>query len=449
MLHTLRGLLRKRVLAGLVSAGVLIAAPFALADIISGNVSVASSSQVTITRLTVGTPTSTVAGDVLIANIAINKGNAADVLSVPSGWNQIARTDNDANVSIVSYWKKADASDQSGTTYEWDINNQTQAEGGITAYSGVDSAAPIDTVASSTGFSSTATAPSVTTSFANDEVISLFATDFGKNANTQYFGSTGWSQKYNSPNTPYGPSIAAFDTMQATAGPSGDLSSAINSNKPHNWVAQQIALKRPVFIAYDSGSGVGTSGTDDLTMPVTLSADDDFLVVGVGNGNNAGDTVTGVTWNGTPMVPLGKVGETGTYGYYTYLYGLMNPAPGTRNVVTQGASSAPTVLLAAGYTHVKELPTNVQPYYDYSYVSSISDSITTSAANAWVIGFGAQNSGCSNSWTGLVSRADDGCAARSLGDTNGPVSPGSHTFTWSGPVSSNWKLILMEVDPIQ
>ena len=64
----------------------------------------------------------------------------------------IARTDNDAHISIISYWKKADASDQSGANpYEWDINDQTQAEGGITAYSGVDSTDPINSVASSTG----------------------------------------------------------------------------------------------------------------------------------------------------------------------------------------------------------------------------------------------------------------------------------------------------------
>jgi hypothetical protein len=257
MLHTFRGLSRKRVLMGLVSGAVLIVAPFALADIISGNSSVEGSQQVTITRLTVGTPTSTVAGDVLIANIAINKGNAAVVTSVPSGWTQIARTDNDAHIAIISYWKKADASDQAGTTYEWDINDQTQAEGGITAYSGVDSTNPIDSVASSTGFSSTATAPSVTTSAANEEVVAFFATDYGKNANTQYFGSTGWSQKYNSRNAPYGPSIASFDTMQTSAGPSSDLSSAINVNKPQNWVAQQIALRRvPQEITYDNSSSI-------------------------------------------------------------------------------------------------------------------------------------------------------------------------------------------------
>jgi hypothetical protein len=243
--------------------------------------------------------------------------------------------------------------------HEWDINNQTQAEGGITAYSGVNLNNPIDSVASSTGYSTTATAPSVTTHAANEEIIALFATDYGKKANTQYFGSTGWSQKYNSPNSPYGPSIASFDTMQTSAGPSGDLPSAINSNKPQNWVAQQIALRRPSpTIAYDSGSGASQIySPGDQTMPVTLSADDNFLVVGVENGNGEGDTPTGVTWNGTPMVPLGKIGMTGQYGYYTYLYGLMNPATGTHNVVTQGAAGYISVL-AAGYKNVKELPTN-------------------------------------------------------------------------------------------
>jgi hypothetical protein len=209
-------------------------------------------------------------------------------------------------------------------------------------------------------------------------------------------------------------------------------------------------------IFYDSGSGAYLDGWQqapgDLTMPVTLSADDNFLVVGVENSNGAGDTVTGVTWNDVPMNFLGKVGSAnGQYDYYTYLYGLMDPDTGTHNVKTQGATGYAYVL-AAGYKGVDGLPTNVVPLINYgSYGYSISNSITTSAADAWVIGFGNQNSNGQNSWTGMVSRAsgEDGWVLHGLGDTNGPVSPGPHTFSWGGAEGWNWNLILMEVDPDQ
>ena len=443
MLHTLRGLLRKRVLTFLISTGVLIVSPFALADIISGTSTSGISDHVTYTQLTLNTP-SVSAGDVMIASIAVSDGSS-DNVTPPAGWTPLAETDNDVNVKLVSYWKVAGA--QEPSNYTWLIDAQTRAVGGITPYSGVDSTSPIDAVASDTGFGSTATTTAITTNGANEEVVSLFATNVGKSFSTR----AGMNQKYNLQHDSEGPSTAAFDTLQVSAGSTGSVASTIDANKARYWATQQIALRRlSPPISYNSGSGAWQqNGTGDQTMPVTLSADDNFLVVGVENGNGQGDTVTGVTWNGTPMMPLGKVGATGQFGYYTYLYGLINPATGTHNVVTQGAVGGPFVF-AAGYKGVSALPTNVTTQtLNGSAITSISYSITTSAANAWVIGFGDQNSNCGNSWNGMVSRVNSDCVAHSLGDTNGPVSAGFNTFTWGGAVSSNWNLMLMEVDPIQ
>jgi len=441
MLHTLRGLSRRRIAVFLASVSVLIISPFALADIISGNSQSGISDHVTYTQLPLPTPSGS-QGDLMLASIAVYDGSS-DIVTPPAGWTQIARTDNDVNVTLISYWKIAGS--QEPDSYTWLVNDQTRAVGGITRYSGVDPTNPIDTVASNTGFSSTATTTAITTSAANEEVVSLFATNVAKTFSTP----TGMNQKYNLSHTAtVGPSTAAFDTLQVAAGSTGSTASTVDAHAARYWSAQQIALKRPSpLISYDSGSGAyQQNGTGDQTMPVTLSADDNFLVVGVENGNGQGDTLTGVTWNGTPMVPLGKIGATGEYGYYTYLYGLMNPATGTYNVVTQGAAGGAFVL-AAGYKNVGALPTNV-PLTQYdSYATSISNSITTVAANAWVIGFGTQNSNPPNSWTGMVSRAAD--TARSLGDTNGSVAAGNHTFTWGGASSSNWNLMLMEVDPSQ
>ena len=340
-----------------------------------------------------------------------------------------------------------DGRSQEPSNYSWLIDEQTRAVGGITPYSGVDSTSPIDAVASDTGFGSTATTTAITTNGANEEVVSLFATNVGKSFSTP----AGMNQKYNLPHAAKAPqrlpsTLCRCPLAVRVALHLASMPIKQDIGQPSKSRLDGFRLRFPTT----SGSGAWQqNGTGDQTMPVTLSADDNFLVVGVENGNGQGDTVTGVTWNGTSMMPLGKVGATGQFGYYTYLYGLMNPATGTHNVVTQGAVGGPFVF-AAGYKGVSALPTNVTTQtLNGSAITSISNSITTSAANAWVIGFGDQNSNCGNSWNGMVSRVNSDCVAHSLGDTNGPVSAGFNTFTWGGAVSSNWNLMLMEVDPIQ
>ena len=227
----------------------------------------------------------------MLASIAVNDGSS-DGITPPAGWTQVARTDNDVNVTLISYWKIAGS--QEPSNYSWVIDKQTRAAGGITRYSGVDPNDPIDTVASSTGLSSTATAPAITTSAANEEVVSLFATNVSKTFSTP----TGMNQKYNlSYAATVGPSTAAFDTLQVSAGSTGSTATSVDANTARYWSAQQIAIKRhSSAISYNSGSGAWQqNGSGDQSMPVTLSADDNFLVVGVENGNGLGDTVTNVT----------------------------------------------------------------------------------------------------------------------------------------------------------
>ena len=100
-------------LAALGTAGIV------LADIVSGTPTTNISAHVTITELTINKPTAS-AGDMMLASVAINGGSSVNVSS-PSGWTQIARTDNDVNVTLISYWKIASASEPSN--YTWTIDN--------------------------------------------------------------------------------------------------------------------------------------------------------------------------------------------------------------------------------------------------------------------------------------------------------------------------------------
>jgi hypothetical protein len=232
--------------AGLIAFGLLFSS-FAFASIISGLSTTGSSTNVTITNLPLSKPSDVAAGDLMLASIAIHDGNTVTV-TPPIGWTEVLRTDYDSNIGIDTYEKIASASEPAN--YTWVLSPQTRAQGGITRYSGVDASDPIDTAAGNTGRSKIATTSSITTTAANDEVVAVYALHVGSSNFAGDFFSTPASttEKYDSSYTTAGPTIASFDTTQATAGAVGSKSSTIsgNPNQQRDWAAQTIALKMNV-----------------------------------------------------------------------------------------------------------------------------------------------------------------------------------------------------------
>jgi hypothetical protein len=258
----------------LMIGGTVFIGSVAVANIISGNVSTNYSSHATYTLLTINEPASVTQGDLLLANIEVNGGTPANI-TAPAGWTQILRTDNDTDISIISYWKIAGASEPS--TYTWTVDTQTRAEGGITQYSGIDPTNPIDVAAGNSGFGKVATTSSIMTSTPNEEVVALYGFDAGNNTIGYFSTPTGMTEKYDVTHIPLGPSTAADDVIQTTAGTSGSMSSTITGNKNRNWVSQAIALRMlqvanitENFESYAVGSAINSqNGGTGWTGPWT------------------------------------------------------------------------------------------------------------------------------------------------------------------------------------
>lgn len=291
----------------------------ALANIVSGTSTTNISAHVTFTQLTINKPVALV-GDVMVASIAVNDGSVVNV-TAPSGWTQILRTDNDVNVALISYWKAVGPSEPG--TYTWTIDEQTKAVGGITPYSGVSISNPIDAVAGNTGFSTTATTSTITLSGTNEEVIALFATDVNKSLGTPM----GLTQKYNLAHTG-GPSTAAYDVLQATAGTAGSKSSTISGNKARNWVAQQIALNmaQPTannIVSYwkldeSSGDASDSVGGNTLTNSGSLSYGAGIINNGIVlSGTNVLDgsliSSTTTNWTMTAWIKISSTNQNGVF----------------------------------------------------------------------------------------------------------------------------------------
>lgn len=123
--------------------------------------------------LTINKPSGTQQGDVMVASIAIRPSTA---VITATGWTLVRRVDNaNANAnSLVVYYKVAGASEPAN--YQWTFNTSTGSAGGIRSFSGIDTDNPIDVEAGQNSASGlTVTAPSVTTRFASDMIVTSHA----------------------------------------------------------------------------------------------------------------------------------------------------------------------------------------------------------------------------------------------------------------------------------
>ena len=127
----------------------------------------ADESSVTRSSITIQRPAGVAAGHVLVAAIGSNYDTT---ISAPSGWTAVRQDVADKAVRQSVYVKVAGSSEPS--SYTWILDGSRRVAGGITAYSGVDTAQPIDAVNAFVNPVSTAVpAPDITTSVANAMVV--------------------------------------------------------------------------------------------------------------------------------------------------------------------------------------------------------------------------------------------------------------------------------------
>jgi hypothetical protein len=122
--------------------------------------------------LTINKPAGTQPGDVMVASIAIRPSSVVD--TAPARWvlvrdlNNSSTSGNSSGLDI--YYKVAGPSEPA--SYKWTLNTSTGAAGGIQSFSGVDALNPIDVEAGQNkSVALSITAPSVTTRYANDMIV--------------------------------------------------------------------------------------------------------------------------------------------------------------------------------------------------------------------------------------------------------------------------------------
>ena len=135
----------------------------------------AAGSETATSALTVATPPGAVKGDVLVARVA-NRGDVAATLSA-AGWTAVGSTHSASLLKSWVFYRVVTGTEPASYTFTQDAT--TSMAGTISAFSGVDTANPVDDFAGKVnGNSKTFRAPAVTSTAGNDVAV-WFGTQLG------------------------------------------------------------------------------------------------------------------------------------------------------------------------------------------------------------------------------------------------------------------------------
>ena len=201
-------------------------------------------------------------------------------------------------------------------------------------------------------------------------------------------------------------------------------------------------------IAIDATSEGFESGGTTVTVSHTITGSDTFLWFSTFK-FGGGDSVTGVTWNGTSMTQIGKI--TSDASGFTYGYAIATSDTGTHDVVATSSSSVQWFVTNASYTGVDQTTPNPDTVNNSSATAdSFSESVTTSVDNSWLVIAGRTPGKAPTAGSETIVRklnATSGDAGWTL-DSDGARTPaGSEALAWSYSGSSTSYWVMSSIAP--
>jgi hypothetical protein len=180
-----------------------------------------STAQSSGTTLTLTAPEDVEIGDLLLAAVQV-AGGTGITITPPSGWDLVLRTDQTTTQSLAVYRHRYTA--ESEASWGWTLTSAA-AVGVLVALGGVDHVSPVDVSGGQANASSTsAVAPSVTTTRTNAQLVALFAAATGAVAATPPSGMT---ERVDTAGAALALSVA--EARQGTLGASGTKTATLSS----------------------------------------------------------------------------------------------------------------------------------------------------------------------------------------------------------------------------
>jgi hypothetical protein len=183
-------------------------------------------------------------------------------------------------------------------------------------------------------------------------------------------------------------------------------------------------------IAFDSAVDLGNNGGGASPLSNTFVNSAGDLVLACYNGDNIGgaDDINSRTYNAVAMSFLKKITVAAGADRITYIDGLLGPATGSHTLSIGAASSHLIQGGAVSYSGVLQsgLPDNSTTNFSSTGATSLTTTITPSAANCWAVLI----EGCYNG--GPAPGASTGATRRTFDATNG----GWGIFDSGGPLTA-------------
>lgn len=190
--------------------------------------------------LTITKPVATVENNLMIA--ALSRDNDLCAMSAPVGWTEIRQDNVNAATHRYAYFYKL-ATAAEPADYDFTIcDDGENVVGAIATFSGNSTSSPIDVNAGAQGDSTTATAPSVTTTIDETLLVAIAVNEGGGGHSppTGYTERVDISQGLD--NDGQSAALTITTREHLTAGSSG---TAIFTNVEDHWHAEHIAIRKP------------------------------------------------------------------------------------------------------------------------------------------------------------------------------------------------------------
>ncbi len=337
--------------------------------------SASSAASVPVTSITVAKPAGVTTNDVLLGVVSAR---STPTITPPSGWTLVRSDVNGTSITQAVYSHVAGASEPSN--YTWTFNAPvTTAIGTIDAYSGVSTATPVDVSGGQTNASSTSvTAPSVTTTVANDMVVGFF----GTSNDATFTPPSGMTERSDIlDHTTSDLAVETADVVKTSAGATG--TKVATASKAAANIGQLVALKPSGTIAFRSAASAASAALTGITItkPAGTTADD-VLVASIAS--RTAPTITApVGWS---LVRSDVNGTSLTQAIFVRTAGGAEPASYTFPF------SVPVIAATGGITAYSGLdplgPIDVSGgQANTSSTSVTAPSVTTTVADVIVAGF--------------------------------------------------------------
>jgi hypothetical protein len=224
------------------------------------------------TSLTLTRPSGHVVGDLLLAVLLFTGGSGITV-TTPAGWAQVLRQNDGTTAGLLVLRQRNISSMPDVHTFTF--SGAVTVVGCLAAYGGVAQAAPIDaSAAQANAASTTATAPSVTTSKTNALRVALFGAESGAPSIAE---ASGMSERAEV--SLGGLTLSVHDEAQATAGASGTEAATLSGSAAS--VCAQVALAPSVLNSVAAVQDEGNWRQDAWSANLPTQAEFDAFVEGL------------------------------------------------------------------------------------------------------------------------------------------------------------------------